>query len=115
MTKTVANLTLPVVVDQIETVLESYPYHPYQQAFAIPDLRQRLIAYVLNRISSYYTVLEEGENSTDSINCSSDRKLQIKNLVTQGIPDILQQHWEWSIHHIPSELESGLTPSHWFG
>jgi hypothetical protein len=115
MTKTIVNLTLPVVVDQIETALEDYPHHPYQQAFAIPDLRQRLIAYVLSRISNNYTVLEEGENSTHAINCSSDRILQIKNLVTQGIQDILQQHWEWSTHHIPSELESGLAPSHWFG
>jgi hypothetical protein len=115
MTKTIVNLTLPVVVDQIETALENYPYHPYQQAFAIPDLRQRLIAYVLSRVSNSYTVLEEKENSTHSINCSADRILQIKNLVTQGIQDILQQHWEWSNHHIPVELESGLAPSHWFG
>jgi len=115
MTKTIVNLTLPVVVDQIETALEDYPYYPYQQAFAIPDLRQRLIAYVLSRISNNYTVLEEGENSTHAINCSSDRTLQIKNIVTQGIHDILQQYWEWSTHHIPSELESGLVPSHWFG
>jgi hypothetical protein len=115
MTKTIVNLTLPVVVDQIETALEDYPYHPYQQAFAIPDLRQRLIAYVLSRISNSYTVLEEGENSTHSNNCSSDRILQIKNIVTQGIHDILQQYWEWSDRHIPSEIESGLAPSHWFG
>lgn len=115
MTKTIVNLTLPVVVDQIETALKDYPYHPYQQAFAIPDLRQRLIAYVLSRISNYYTVLEEGENSTYSNNCSSDRILQIKNIVTQGIHDILQQYWEWSDRHIPSEIESGLAPSHWFG
>lgn len=114
MTKTVVNLTLPIVVEQIETTLEDYPHYPYQKAFAIPDLRQKLIAYVLSRIANSYTVLEE-ENSTSFRNCSSDRKLQIENLAKQGIQDILQQYWEWIVHRIPSELESGLAPSHWFG
>ena len=112
--KTVVNLTQQSVLGEIESVLDTYPYHPYQQAFAIPDLRQRLIAYVLSRIANYYTVLEEGE-STYPIDCSSDQKLQIKNLITQGIQDLLQQHWEWSSHHISSTLESSLASSHWFG
>jgi hypothetical protein len=115
MTTTIVNLTLPLVVEQIETALEDYPYHPYQQAFAIPHLRQKLIAYVLSRVSNCYTVLEEGENSPHPISCSFDSRWQIKNLVKQGIQDILQQHWEWSIHHLPAELEAGLAPSHWFG
>lgn len=115
MAKTIVNLTLPVVVEQIETVLEAYPDRPYQQAFAIPDLRQELIAYVLSRVSNYYTVVEEQLTQVQPAICSLEQKLQIETLVTRGIQDILQQHWEWSIHRLPSVLESGLAPSHWFG
>ena len=115
MTKAVVNLTLPMVVEHIETALEDYPHYPYQKAFAIPDLRQKLIAYILSRVANSYTVLEEGENCTTFGDCSSYRKLQIENLAKQGIQEILQQYWEWIVHHIPSETESGLEPSHWFG
>ncbi|MEP0803815.1 hypothetical protein NDI37_06480 [Funiculus sociatus GB2-A5] len=48
MSKTIANLTLPVVVQEIEKVLGTYTAHPYQKAFSIPELRQKLIVYVLS-------------------------------------------------------------------
>lgn len=115
MTKAVVNLTIPMVVEHIETALEDYPHYPYQKAFAIPDLRQKLIAYVLSRVANSYTVSGEGDNSITFRNCSSDQQLQIENLAKQGIQDILQQYWEWIVRHIPSESESGLVPSHWFG
>lgn len=54
MSKSIVNLTIPWVVAEIEQVLETYPHHPYQQAFANPDLRQELIAYVLTRIHNVY-------------------------------------------------------------
>ncbi|MBW4639606.1 MAG: hypothetical protein KME05_15515 [Gloeocapsa sp. UFS-A4-WI-NPMV-4B04] len=41
------NLTLPVVVAQIENILEDYPESPYQLAFSLPELRHKLIAHVL--------------------------------------------------------------------
>lgn len=48
MSKTIANLTLPVVVQEIAKVLGIYTDHPYQKAFSIPELRQKLIVYVLS-------------------------------------------------------------------
>ena len=48
MSKTIANLTLPVVVQEIEKVLGTYTDHPYQKAFSMPELRQKLIVYVLS-------------------------------------------------------------------
>jgi hypothetical protein len=45
--KTIVNLTLPAVIEQIEKIVDTYPYHPHQQAFLIPELRQKLIAHVL--------------------------------------------------------------------
>ncbi|MEP0849537.1 MULTISPECIES: hypothetical protein [Cyanophyceae] len=62
MSKTIANLTLPVVVQEIEKVLGIYTDHPYQKAFSISELRQKLIVYVLSRTSNNYAVIEEGES-----------------------------------------------------
>lgn len=42
MTKELINRSLPVVVSEIEQVLERYPEHPYQQAFANPDFAPRV-------------------------------------------------------------------------
>ncbi len=58
--KTVVNLTQQSVLGEIESVLDTYPYQPYQQAFAIPDLRQELIAFVLSRIPCLYSTMSEG-------------------------------------------------------
>ncbi|GEM_PF-479958 len=45
------NLTLPMVLQEIEDVLEEYPEHPYQSAFSIHEFRQQLIAHILSQIS----------------------------------------------------------------
>lgn len=50
------NLTLPVVVQEIEHVLNEYPEDHYHLAFSIHELRQKLIAHVLSHVSNRYTV-----------------------------------------------------------
>jgi hypothetical protein len=118
MTKTVVNLTLPVVVEEIETVLLTYPDHPYQQVFSIPDLRLKLVAFVLSHIRSYYTVVEETEISninSPSLHCPSEQRLRMEMLIHEGIEQILQEHADWAIHHIPQTCHSAAAPSDWFG
>jgi hypothetical protein len=36
--------------------LDEYPEHPYQLAFSISELRQQLIAHILNHIPNRYAV-----------------------------------------------------------
>ena len=55
------NLTLPMVIQEIEYVLDEYPEHPYQSAFSIHEFRQRLIAHALSQVPNYYGV--EGEQA----------------------------------------------------
>jgi hypothetical protein len=50
MSSELTNLTLPAVIQEIEDVLYEYPEHPYQSAFSIPELRQKLIAHILNHV-----------------------------------------------------------------
>ncbi|MDZ8109642.1 MAG: hypothetical protein RM338_29020 [Nostoc sp. DedQUE12a] len=124
--KTVVNLTQQSVIGEIESVLDTYPYHPYQQAFAIPDLRQELIAFVLNRIPSFYSVISDGniplaEAEQESLlNYQLPRKrleqqLHLQNLIHQGICSIVQEKSDWISHHLCEIVQPGCEPSHWFG
>jgi hypothetical protein len=49
MNKQLINVTLSVVTEEIEHILETYPKYPYQQAFSAFELRQDLIAQDLRR------------------------------------------------------------------
>ncbi|MDF5709378.1 MAG: hypothetical protein PUP90_17370 [Nostoc sp. S4] len=124
--KTVVNLTQQSVVAEIEIVLDTYPYHPYQQAFAIPDLRQELIAFVLNRIPSFYSVISDGHiplakvEQGNLLNYQLPRKpleqqLHLQNLIHQGICSIVQEKSDWINHHLCETVQPGCEPSHWFG
>jgi len=116
----IANLKLPIVAEQIENVLDNYPHHPYQQAFATPHLRQKLLAYVLSQIPAVYRVVEdesspEQSSCLDRENCSASEHLQIEALVRRGIQHILRENAEWASRHIPEEVNLSDAPSHWFG
>ncbi len=41
MQKNLVNITLAVVTEEVEMILESYPKHPYQQAFSPSGLATR--------------------------------------------------------------------------
>jgi hypothetical protein len=115
MTKVITNITLITVKEQVEKVLETYPDRPYQQAFAIPQLRQKLIAYVLSRVANCYTVVEEGEETNNKLAyCDADKRSTIETLVSQGIGQVLNQEPDY-IHYIPEEIDPGYAPSDWFG
>lgn len=91
MSKKVVNLTLPIVEQEIDLLLELYPHKLHQLRLGNSDLRQELIAYILNRIPSVYgTISDRTINS--STNCenlrslsSLERQRQIEALVFQGI------------------------------
>jgi hypothetical protein len=117
MAKTIVNLTVPIVVGEIETVLATYSHHPYQHIFAHPDRREELVAYVLNRVHNAYITCDEDvlqqENWTLPRSCSLQEQEQIDVLIQQGIQDLLGQHLaEWES---PEETDTSPTPSHWFG
>jgi len=109
------DLTAPTIVEQIERALETYPNHPYQQAFAIPDLRQELITYVLNRISSCDVAV--GKSKQLSLNFKTmnfpETRGCMEALIYQGIRHILNENEERLSHQIPEEFGSQLVSS-WF-
>jgi hypothetical protein len=95
MDKTLVNLTLAVVTEEVENILDSYPRYPYQEAFACSGLRQDLIAYVLSRIPNTYTAIASSDSMSHTIvqvRFSSERLLHIENLIHKGISDVLHSY-----------------------
>ncbi|MFN6482783.1 MULTISPECIES: hypothetical protein [unclassified Nostoc] len=124
--KTVVNFTQQSIVGEIESVLDTYPSHPYQQAFAIPDLRQELITFVLNRIPSFYSVMSDEQMPLAEAEQGSlayyklprkplEQQLHLQNLIHQGICLIVQEKSDWISDHVCETVESACEPSHWFG
>lgn len=92
------NLTLPVVIAEIDTILEDYPESPYQIAFSLPEMRQRLVAYVLTHIPNRYTVRGEELRLKESKflrPSPMQERLQMENLIHGGILHLLQENSEW--------------------
>ncbi|MFN6531268.1 hypothetical protein [Nostoc sp. ChiSLP03a] len=123
--KTVVNLTQQSIVGEIESILNTYPSHPYQQAFAIPDLRQELINFVLNRILSFYSVVSDEQIPAEAEQGSLayyklprkplEQQLHLQNLIHQGICLIVQEKSDWISHRVCETVQSACEPSHWFG
>jgi hypothetical protein len=116
--KTVVNLTQQSVVKEIENILDDYPDYPYQQAFAIPDLRKELIAYVLSRISCLDDVMESGNAEWLSYQLPRQplaQQLHLENLIHQGILAIAQAKSHWIDNRVCDIATPNCDASHWFG
>ena len=95
MQKYLVNITLIVVTEEVEIILESYPKYPCQQAFLPSGLRQDLIAYVLSRIPNRYSAIDYGESLSNQIvpvRCSSEQLLHIENLIHTGIRELFDSY-----------------------
>ncbi|MCW5319431.1 hypothetical protein GTQ43_39495 [Nostoc sp. KVJ3] len=98
MSHTLINLTLPIVIQEIENVLNEYPEHPYQLAFSIHELRQKLIAHILSHVPNRYVV--EGVQELSSIPKSGyslpvQEQIQIETVVHGSILHILRENADW--------------------
>ncbi len=91
MQKNLVNITLVVVTEEVEIILESYPKYPYQEAFSPSGLRQDLIAYVLSRVPNKYTAIDSESMLSQRVHfsCSSEQLLEIEDLIHTGIRDVL--------------------------
>lgn len=117
MSNLIDALTLAVIAEETENVLQSHLEYHYQQSFSMSDFRQKLVTYVMSRIYNTYPVIEDVKPvSKPKFVCYySQQKIQIQTLIHQGIQHILQQKLDWASHHISEEVELGYAPSHWFG
>lgn len=95
MSHQIVNLTLPVVLREIENVLEDYPEYPYQVAFAVEEFRQKLIAHVLSNVPNRYTVIDDSQKPSkdyEFLHRPIAERLQMENLIRGGILHILREN-----------------------
>lgn len=97
MTKTLINLTVTVIGEEIDSILDTYPEYPYQLAYVSLDLRQELMAYVLNRVQSVYIVVDENEQPSSPSQFQRytlEESLRREAVIHQGIHYILHKKAE---------------------
>jgi hypothetical protein len=119
MSKESENLGIVVINEEIENALDLYPDQPYKQAFAHPELRQKLINYVMGGIQGLYPVLVNQQNLSTKMKFpyrSLELRLHIENYVHWGIEYLLAANSAWVGHHHLSsqEVQPSYTPSHRF-
>jgi len=117
MTEELVNLTYQAVLKEIENVLAEYPNYPYRYSFANPELRQKLLVYVLNRCNHSFSLVEEAEAKVDAkaLHHVLEQQPEIRASIHQGIQAVFAENADWANRHIPEKLDTSQEPSHWFG
>ncbi|AOW98041.1 hypothetical protein BJP34_00030 [Moorena producens PAL-8-15-08-1] len=111
MGKTLVHVTTPIVIQEIENVLATYPESPYQELFYQSNIRQDLITYVLSRIPNNYEAIDNSEPSSKSQELqqlSSEQKLYLENWIHTGIYHIfhLMGNYSWDNCPMPKTFTS---------
>ncbi len=94
MSELIINLTKIAIAQEVEDILDDYPTDTYRQALHAPDLRQALIAYVLNRIPNCYMTAYECQffsKTLSSLNTLQQGKAHRAAMIRQGIEALCQQ------------------------
>ncbi|MBF2065024.1 MAG: hypothetical protein IGS39_11475 [Calothrix sp. C42_A2020_038] len=113
--ETVVKFTLQSIVGEIQKVLDTYPYTPYQQVFAIPDLRQELVDYVASQIPCLDSDFDKACGTKHKLPRNPlQAQLHLQSLINQGICSIMEQKSEW-ISRLFNDIQPNCEPSHWFG
>jgi len=129
MSPKIINIPLSGVLKEIEDTLEDYGEYPYQAAFSIHELRQKLINHVLKEIPNCFpnrhTVIEDTEKlpkDSKFIYFSLEERVRLQTLIRGSIFHLLRENADWISRHIPekehfpNQKKSAVNePSHRFG
>jgi hypothetical protein len=117
MSKTIANLAEPLVLEELESVLDSHHYQSYQQVYNCPEIRQKLISRVLKAVPACYAMVE-----SDYVTCTVDASLvpgqlrhQLRTALMNNIHLIIEERNDEDNPVSSLETDSGEAPSNWFG
>ncbi|AFZ17746.1 hypothetical protein [Allocoleopsis franciscana] len=117
MSKESENLGILVINEEIANALDLYPDDPYKQAFANPELRQKLVNYVMSGIQGLYPVLAHQQGwpvKTKFPYRSLELRLHIENYVHWGIEHLLAANSDWLVRFRTQDAQPSYTPSHRF-
>ena len=99
MSHGLAALTLPVVTREIDQVLQEDPEHPYHLAFAMPELRQKLIAHIINNIPNHYAIKETQQPFPNSHPYRLQERIWLEMVVRASILHVLRENFDWLRRH----------------
>ncbi len=103
MPQALINPTLTGINQTIEDVLDDYPVHPYQSAFSLPELRQKLVAHILSQVS--HPLIEGLQAASNAAPVPHYSQLQVRlrteMLVRGSILHILRENAVWLNRHLP--------------
>lgn len=117
MSKESENLGIVVINEEITNALELYPDEPYKQAFANPELRQKLVDYVMSGIQGLYPVFANQQGwpvKTKFPYRSLELRLHIENYVHWGIEHLLATNSDWLVRFRTQDAQPNYSPSHRF-
>lgn len=101
------------VLQEIENVLQDYPEHPYQVAFAIDELRSKLVAHVLRHIPICYSVIRDTQKLTTNAKFpyrSKSERIRLDTLIRGSILHLLRENADWIGRKIQRLDSSVSTP-----
>ena len=93
MDRTKGNLSLLVVTEEVDNVLEIYAHHPDLEALFTSQFRQELIDYVISKIKKVYLAQKERSNQLFLPKLpyySLELRLGIEKYIYEGIERILK-------------------------
>lgn len=92
------NLTLLLVIYEIERLLKEYPEQLYRVAFSSDELRQKLVLDVLNQLPIYYLILEEDKELPTDPTClynSFEEQVLMEALIRESIVHLLEENTDY--------------------
>lgn len=98
------------VFQEIENVLEDYPVHPYQDAFSIAELRQKLVHHVLRHLPKRDSVMGDVQQSLTDAQLPyrlKQERIRLDALIRGSILHLLRENADWVSRRLSNMDSSG--------
>lgn len=98
------------VFQEIENVLEDYPVHPYQDAFSIAELRQKLVNHVLCHLPKRDSVMGDVQQSSTDTQLPyrlKQERIRLDALIRGSILHLLRENADWVSRQLQNMDSSG--------
>lgn len=95
MSQKIINLTLLLVIEEVENTLREFPTIPYQLTFSEQELRQKLIDRVLTQTPNYYAILEESEKLPEDptlLYSCLEEQIRLKKLIRESVIHLFREN-----------------------
>jgi hypothetical protein len=92
--KRIINLTMPVILEEIDSILESEPYCSQIYLLPLAELRQALIIYTLSNVHCRIREIDRADEDIVSFRSSPsalEEHLQVEAVILQGIQYLLYE------------------------